>query len=665
MEAFVWDQRFITGESTVDDEHRELVRLINTIIESQSTYTDAGTIGGILDQLVAYAALHFAHEETLMADCACDPRFVARHAAVHRSFAEQVIKLKNMPAGSISLANLINYLTAWLAHHILGMDQSMARQIAAIRDGATPADAYAAEARHVSDPATSSMLDAMAALFRIISERNDSLNELNRSLEAKVAERTEALRESNRKLLESEHKRATEARRHLQHFLAQIIDGDPVPTLVIDADHRITHWNRACAAISGLPAERMIGSNDQWQAFYPESRPIMADLIVDGSIEDRIDTYYHDIHRRSRTVPDAFEAESFFPDLGDKGRWLFFTAAPIRDADGHIVGAIETLQDVSERHDAEEALLRHQEKLASQVAERTADLEQANRQLAREQAELTALLHKVEEAQQQLLQSEKMAAIGQLAAGVAHEINNPIGFVNSNLGSLKNYAARLMAVIAAYEGGAPDAIANARRDADLEFLREDLPALLAESQEGLGRVTRIVQDLKDFSRVDQTEHQQADLNAAMQSTLNVVRNELKYKAEVVLELGEIPHVDCVPAQINQVFMNILVNAAQAIPEHGRITVRSGMSGERVWFEIEDTGRGMSEAVRQRIFEPFFTTKPVGKGTGLGLSISYDIVVKKHHGSIDVESEPDKGTLFRIWLPVDPTTGNSQNNSASP
>jgi hemerythrin-like metal-binding protein/PAS domain S-box-containing protein len=651
MDAFVWDQRFTTGEPSVDAEHRELVRLINQIIESQSKYANTATIATILDQLVAYAALHFANEEALMAECGCDPRFIAKHTAVHTGFADQVIKLKSMPAGSITLPNLVNYLTAWLAQHILGMDQSMARQINAIRAGSSAAAAYAAEDAHVPDPATSSMLDAMAALFRIISERNDALDEANRSLEAKVAERTDALRESNRKLLESEHRRSSEARRHLQHFLSQIIDGDPVPTLVIDAEHRITHWNKACAAICGLPAEQMVGSCEQWKAFYPEARPIMADLIVDGSLEERIDSYYHNIFRRSPTVPDAFEAESYFPHLGDSGRWLFFTAAPIRNADGAVVGAIETLQDVSERHHAEEQLLKHQEQLEALVAERTGALEQANRQLEREQAELTALLHKVEEAQQQLLQSEKMAAIGQLAAGVAHEINNPIGFVNSNLSSLKHYVEQLLSVIAAYEGGNGEAIGAARRAADLDFLREDLPALLAESQEGLGRVTRIVQDLKDFSRVDQTERQHADLNAAMQSTLNVVRNELKYKADVILELGEIPEVDCVPAQINQVFMNLLVNAAQAIQEHGRITVRSGVAGERVWFEVEDTGRGMSDAVRQRIFEPFFTTKPVGKGTGLGLSISYDIIVKKHRGYIDVDSEPGKGSRFRIWLPI--------------
>jgi hemerythrin-like metal-binding protein len=289
--------------------------------------------------------------------------------------------------------------------------------------------------------------------------------------------------------------------------------------------------------------------------------------------------------------------------------------------------------------------------LEQRVEERTHALAEANRQLAREQEELTELLRKVEDAQQQLLQSEKMAAIGQLAAGVAHEINNPIGFVNSNLGTLKTYVARLLALIDAYQNGDSASIAAARQAADLEFLLEDLPSLLAESQEGLGRVTKIVQDLKDFSHVDQIAHQPADLNAAMEITLNVVWNEIKYKAEVIRQMGKIPLVDCVPAQINQVFMNLLVNAAQAISQQGTIIVRSGAENEHVWFEVEDTGQGMSEEVRRRVFEPFFTTKPVGQGTGLGLSISYDIIVKKHCGRMDVSSTLGQGSCFRLWLPL--------------
>ncbi|HJV93849.1 MAG TPA: ATP-binding protein [Azonexus sp.] len=300
------------------------------------------------------------------------------------------------------------------------------------------------------------------------------------------------------------------------------------------------------------------------------------------------------------------------------------------------------------------------ESLYSQLSEQNRNLAGINRSLEetveQRTSELTQVLKKVEAAQQQLLQSEKMAAIGQLAAGVAHEINNPIGFVNSNLGTLKTYIERLMKLLDAYEsvaeGGDPAQLEAARRAADLEFLREDLPSLLNESHEGLSRVTKIVQDLKDFSHVDQAELQDADLNAGLESTLNVVWNEIKYKAEVVRELGDIPHVPCVPSQINQVFMNLLVNAAQAIEKRGKIFVRSGLANDFVWFEIEDTGKGMTDELQQRIFEPFFTTKPVGKGTGLGLSISYDIVVKKHGGRLDVSSTPGVGTRFKIWLPIE-------------
>jgi len=260
------------------------------------------------------------------------------------------------------------------------------------------------------------------------------------------------------------------------------------------------------------------------------------------------------------------------------------------------------------------------------------------------------LIEKLENAQNQLMQSEKMAAIGQLAAGVAHEINNPIGFVTSNFSALKTYAGALLDIVDAYERGDAADIEQVRRTADLDFLRDDLPVLIKESQEGLSRVTKIVQDLKDYSRVGDVGRQLADLNACMDSTLNVVWNELKYKAEVVRELSDIPEVDCVPAQLNQVFTNLLVNAAQAIPERGKIFVRSRLDGDTVCIEVEDTGIGMAEDVRRRIFEPFFTTKPVGKGTGLGLSISYDIIVKKHGGRFEVTSELGKGTCFRIYLP---------------
>jgi two-component system, NtrC family, sensor kinase len=470
MDVFMWDEKYVTGEPVVDAEHKELVRIINLVSEKASKQTPEAQVDKILVGLVQYAAVHFAHEEELMAAVGCDARFAPDHARVHREFAEQVVKMRGFGGATIGTEDLLNFLTNWLAYHILGMDQAMARQIRKIRAGGSAEAAYQEERQRVADPTLSSLLAAMNSLYRLVAARNDTLVQLNQSLEGRVTERTAELARANVKL----------------------------------------------------------------------------------------------------------------------------------EADRH---------------------------------------------------ELEQLLGKVKEAQQQLLQSEKMAAIGQLAAGVAHEINNPVGFVNSNLSTLKNYVGNLLATIDAYEGGDAGAIAAARKTADLDFLREDLPTLLAESQEGLGRVTKIVQNLKDFSHVDQAEQQLANLNTAMESTLNVVWNELKYKAEVMRELSDIPEVECVPAQINQVFMNLLVNAAQAITGQGKIFVRSGSENEQVWFEVEDTGVGMPEEIRRRIFEPFFTTKPVGKGTGLGLSISYDIIVKKHGGRIDVTSQPGKGTCFRIWLPL--------------
>ena len=262
-------------------------------------------------------------------------------------------------------------------------------------------------------------------------------------------------------------------------------------------------------------------------------------------------------------------------------------------------------------------------------------------------------------AQQQLVQSEKLASIGELAAGVAHEINNPIGYIFSNFGTLQSYLDQLFDMLAVYqaaEASAPPdlalALAAKRADIDLDFLRDDIPSLMRESKEGIVRVRHIVQDLKDFSRTDASqEWGWANLHAGIDSTLNIVANEVKYKADVIKEYGSIPEIECLPSQINQVIMNLIVNAAHAIGEQrGRITLRTGLDGDHVWVEVADNGSGISRENVSRIFDPFFTTKAIGKGTGLGLSLAYGIV-QKHHGRIEVDTELGKGTCFRIVLPV--------------
>jgi signal transduction histidine kinase len=186
---------------------------------------------------------------------------------------------------------------------------------------------------------------------------------------------------------------------------------------------------------------------------------------------------------------------------------------------------------------------------------------------------------------------------------------------------------------------------------DLGYIREDTKSLIAESHQGLERVKKIILDLKEFSHADSEDHWVwADVHQGLDSTLNVVWNELKYKCEVVKEYGTLPDIYCLPSQLNQVFMNLLVNAAHAIERHGTITVRTGREGGEVWVEIADTGQGIAPENMQKIFDPFFTTKPIGQGTGLGLSLSYGIV-QKHNGRLEVQSEIGKGTTFRVWLPI--------------
>jgi len=299
-------------------------------------------------------------------------------------------------------------------------------------------------------------------------------------------------------------------------------------------------------------------------------------------------------------------------------------------------------------------------------------LERKKNQIQTQKAlEELARAHKqLQKAQAQMVQSEKMASIGHLAAGVAHEMNTPVGFVASNFETLQTYLTKLKGLLALYEqvcevleeNPYPPVleklleIRQYRQEKKIDFILADIQDLFTESQEGLQRVTSIIQNLRDFSRIDQsTEMGDYDINDGIRSTLVVARNEIKYDMEVVTELGTLPKIHCHPGQINQVFLNILVNAAQAIRSQnrqgpGHIYIRTREEGDFVVCEIEDDGPGIPLEIRSQIFDPFFTTKPAGKGTGLGLSVSYDIVVSKHQGQILVDSEVGKGTKFTIKLP---------------
>lgn len=314
------------------------------------------------------------------------------------------------------------------------------------------------------------------------------------------------------------------------------------------------------------------------------------------------------------------------------------------------------VRDVTAKLNAEAKLKKYSQKLEKMVQERTSELEGS--------------ISDLENTQSQLLQSEKMASIGQLAAGVAHEINNPVGFVKSNLGTLNEYREDLTKLLALYKsleenmsqvddvhsGTAGQEtlgeIQKTKEEIDLGFILDDFDKVIEESIEGMARVSKIVADLKNFAHAGEGKLEYTDINHGLQSTLNIVWNELKYKADVTTDFGDIPLVNCYPQRLNQVFMNLLVNAAQAIEDRGEIKIATRAKDDHVIISISDTGSGIPPEVTSKIFDPFFTTKKVGQGTGLGLNVAYNII-QGHKGTIEVDSVAGKGTTFTITLQIEP------------
>ena len=277
------------------------------------------------------------------------------------------------------------------------------------------------------------------------------------------------------------------------------------------------------------------------------------------------------------------------------------------------------------------------------------------------------------------MHAEKLASVGQLAAGIAHEINTPIQFVGDNTRFLQESFEDLIGLVAVYEelGNAanegkvlPELVARARalsEEVEVDYLAEEVPSAISQSLEGIERVSNIVRSMKDFSHPGTHNLENIDLNNAIESTINVSRNEWKYVAEMVTEFDStLTVVPCFLGELNQVILNMIVNAAHAIQDSrnetdplGTITISTKPGNDNVEIRISDSGCGMAEDVRKRIFEPFFTTKGVGKGTGQGLAIAYAVIVEKHKGDVSVESEPGKGTTFIIRLPMNTTASSSE------
>lgn len=413
----------------------------------------------------------------------------------------------------------------------------------------------------------------------------------------------------------TDRKLAEDQLRNAKEFSETLIQTANVIILGLDTDGNIDIFNETAKKITGYTLAELKHKN--WfeiltpKERYPRVWEEFSRLTTGG-------------------IPQVFE-NPILTKTGEE-RHIMWQNNQVR-ANNQIIATISFGNDITERKQAEEELQRRHE-------------------------ELMATNRRLEEVNNQLLQAEKMAAIGQMAAGVAHEINNPVGYVRSNLDTLQNYVSQLLRIVDAYTE--TEGMLNAHRSlfepihrlkesVELDYLKDDVVELLKESKEGVSRVQQIVRDLKSFSHVDEEDWLWSDLHNGLNSTLNVAHHELKYKAQVIKEYGDIPQIQCRLSQLNQVFMNLLMNAAHAINDRGTIWIRTGADADWVWVEIEDSGKGIAPEHLSRIFEPFFTTKPVGKGTGLGLSLSYGIVAK-HRGRIEVDSQPGKGARFRIWLP---------------
>ena len=420
----------------------------------------------------------------------------------------------------------------------------------------------------------------------------------------------------------TERRKAEEAVKRNEYNLRRLIERNPVAMAAARKNGEFLFFNNKFTETFGYTLQDIHTVNDWWVVAYPDEdyRQQVMDSWKAAAVRA--------IKERKETEPKEWRVTCKDGTLRD----IEFKMASLQDRN------IVIFQDITERKKADESL------------------RESHKELERVYTSLKL-------AQSQILQQEKMASIGQLAAGVAHEINNPIGFIMSNLNTLGKYAEKLTEFITVqaeaikelsqygqHEESLLSGIEGLKQALKIDYIAEDITSLINESSDGVDRVKKIVQDLKSFSHVDEAEYKMANINDGIESTINMLWNELKYKVTLKKEYGSIPMTKCNPGQLNQVFMNLLINAGQAIEKQGGIEVKTQSDEGNIYIAISDTGEGIPEDKISRIFEPFYTTKEVGKGTGLGLSIAYDIV-KKHNGDLTVQSGVGKGTIFTIKIPI--------------
>jgi PAS domain S-box-containing protein len=596
------------------------------------------------------------------------------------------------------------------------------------------------------------------------------------------------LRSRLKELRQSEikRKRVEKALKESEQRLYSIIGGSPIPAFVIGKDHRIIYWNKALEELSLISAAEVIGTRQQWRAFYSTKRPCMADLLVDHKIED-VPKWYKEKYIKSNLLNEAYEATDYFPELGERGKWLRFTAALIRNAAGDLVGAIETLEDITERKKAEEALLKAHEELELRVRERTMELAKTNEALMAElmerhrtqqalkqttdhlslileslpivsytrkadgdfgitfvsntieeitgypasrfiedegfwsdhihpddrqrvvselQAEWKKDTHRVsyrfrvmddsyrwfsdywriirlpagvstyivgawqdvtedkrirqegELRLQQMIQTHKLTALGEVVAGIAHEINNPISFMAYNIPVLEEIWNEVEEIITANGVNHP---AWKKKGLTQQEICQHMREIIEAFKIGGSRINRIITGLKEFSRSDETTHKKLmTIQDVIEGALIIVGAQIRMTVSQIDQdiADNIPPLQGHFQKLEQVLTNLMINAHQAIPagKKGRIVIRCRYI-ERlnaVVLEVEDNGEGMDPETMDHIFEPFFTTRRDRDGTGLGLSISYGLI-KEHHGIIGVMSRPGKGSKVSIFLPLDGET----------